>query len=493
MELSNKRSFHRLAAAALLLLFTVASGCTLDSISDEDISDEVTNEDLEAASQILGESLSADNSGVILSLNDALTSVSSDGFTATQSIGTFQKGKSPSATVLDDDGRGRESNYSYTYDPETGIHTVSFNRIIDNPLFMKEVSDTLEYIFRDSNGEFVEEPRAEKNRIESIDFHGYRTGTVETPKRNSSFTRIDTFFIDGVSDASAILQIDGVHNGNGSMEINKPNGDFLIRNYSLEINFLNIEIDKQLAEDGLEQGVTGTLSWEMIIDKNNNGSESSKTMRGTVEMNGDGTALLRFRDYIKVFQVNLDDGDVKDRDREYEGRVISVNEENRSITLRSGRQIFFNDETEFDFDDGLSSMQEVKEAVDAGRRVWSEGEGSFRDGRFLATEAEFELHGRFDDDDEDDDRRDFEQFVTGVNVSQGTFELAGRVIIQVDENTEIDDDGDYTTLQQVADALDRGIRVEAEGEVERNVHGSTRLRAVEVKFESDDDDDGDDD
>lgn len=472
----------------LLLAALAVTSCTLSGIED-DVNSTITDEDLEAASQILGESLSADNSGLILSLNDALTTVSSDGFSM---AGSPQKSTEP--TLQNDSGRGNESEYSYSYNPETGVHTVSFKRTINRPLFSKEVTDTLNYIFTDNAGEFIESPQAEQERIESINYNGYRDGSVETPRKTSSFIRKDTLLINGVSGASPILQIDGVHNGNGFLEVKRPNGDLLERSYQLEINFLNIEIDKELSQRGLEQGVTGTLSWEMIIDKHTSGNESTKTMRGTIEMNGDGTALLRFQNFLKIFQVNLDNGDVKDQDREFEGRVISVDLGRSSFTLRSGRQIFINEET--DFDDDISSLSEVQRALEDGHYIWAEGEGYSEGNRFIASEAEFERE-REDDDGDDDDSSDgeqseFEELVTSVNLQQRTFTITGEVVIRINQETEIEDDGDYQSLQQVRDAINQGLHVIAEGEAQiLEDDNEADLLALEVSFENEEDDDDD--
>lgn len=482
--------YSRITAVLLVLIILLAAGCTLDGLDDE-INNSITDEDLEAASQILGESLSSDNSGLMLSLNDALTTASSDGFTRNSSNGAFQK-NTGSSTQDDDSGRGNETNFSYSYDPETGVHTVSFTRKVDRPLFSKEVNDTLKYIFTDSEGAFIEFPRREKQRIESIDYTGYRKGSTDTPTKTSSFQRTDTLLINGVSSGSSILQIDGVHNGDGRFRAERSNGDFREPAYQLEINFLNIEIDKSIAQQGLEDGVTGTLTWQMTIKKNTNGNQSTKTLTGTIEMNGDGTALLRFRKFLKVFNINLDDGDVKDRDHEFEGRVTSVNLDRQSFTLRSGYEIFVNDQTEFD-DDDYSSLHQVQDAIQNGTDVWAEGEGYRENNHFIATEVEFEREEVGDENDADD-TQEFEASVTSVKVELGTFTLAGEVIVKIDEQTSIDSSGDYQSLQEVNDALTQGSSVVAEGEaVVLGDASDAALRAIDVKFESDQGDSSDND
>ncbi|MFH5833696.1 DUF5666 domain-containing protein [Halalkalibaculum sp. DA384] len=485
---TSKSNFclHHTIPVLLVLLLVFAASCTLDGLDDE-INDSVTQEDLQAASQILGESLSSDNSGLMLSLNDALTTMSTDGFVTD---GTRPKANG-SSLQNDDSGRGNESNYSYSYDAATGIHTISFTRSVDRPLFSKTVTDTLKYIFRDNNGNFVELPRRERERIESIDYNSYRQGSTETPSKTSSFLRTDTLIISGVSSASSTLRIDGVHNGSGTFRTERAGRPVTERGYQLEINFLNIEIDKAVAGRELRQGVTGTLTWEMSIEKNTDGNGDTQTLTGTIEMNGDRTALLRFQNFLKIFHVNLDDGDVKDVDREFEGRVTSVNEERRSFTLRSGREVFVNDQTEFD--DDYRSLRQVRNALQNGTEVWAEGEGYREGNRFLATEVEFE---REDDGDDigEDGSHEFEARVTSVNLGLNTVTLAGEVVVRVNSQTVVDDDSDYRSLQEVSDALARGVAVVAEGEAVVPADTSeANLRALEISFETEDENSDDDD
>ncbi|MDR9417087.1 MAG: hypothetical protein RI564_12450, partial [Gracilimonas sp.] len=114
----------------LILTAVLLSACTLGDVSDDLKNQELTPEEIEAASQILGQALSDDNEGVFSSLNDALTTVSSSGF------------GSESRMKMDDDddeeeesdnysGRGGEHNYQHDYDRQTGTHTISFDRSIN--------------------------------------------------------------------------------------------------------------------------------------------------------------------------------------------------------------------------------------------------------------------------------------------------------------------------------------------------------------------------
>ncbi len=478
----NKKAKLALSIAALLLVIT---GCSISGVDKQD--EEITQEDLQAASQIIGESLSDETSGIMGSLNDALTGISSDGFVRTTSA------KSLSDDDDDDNsGRGRESNFTYSYDPETGTHTLTFLRSITKPNFSKSVKDTLKYIFTDNSGAFIAAPRVNRERIETIDFKGSREGNVNTPRKNSFFVRNDTFLIDGVSEASNLLLIDGVHNGEGNFEKTNDQGNTVDRSYELEINFLDVQIDKSVVRQNqsLEQGVTGTLTYEMIVEKTNNGSSSTKTIRGTVEMNGDGTALLRFERFQKLFQINLDDGDVRDQDDEFEGRVTSVNIENSTFTLAGGRVVRITDETTIENDGDLFSLQEVADALQAEKRVEAEGDGFLDDDVFVATQAKFETE---DDDDDVEGKLDFDAFISSVSVEDSTVTLQDERVIRITENTVIDDSGDYMNLESVQDALNQGQTIAADGEGVESDEEGVSIVASEIEFELEDSDSGDDD
>lgn len=476
-------------ASGFFLLLFIFAGCSLDGINTQD--EDITEEDLQAASQIIGESLSDETSGVMGSLNDAIASISSDGFERTGSLPSFSKSNDEISDDDDNTGRGNESNFSYSYDPETGTHTLSFNRAVTSPRFSKIVTDTLKYIFTDNQGNFIALPRTNRERVETIDFRGFREGNVETPNRNSFFTRVDTFIIDGVSDASAILNIDGVHNGEGNFEASRDNGDQLQRTYSLEINFLNIEVDKAVVQtnQSVEQGVIGSLTYEIEIEKTVNGSSSTKTIRGNIELNGDGTALLRFRNFQRLFQINLDDGDVRDQDDEFEGRVRSVNLDRNTFILANGRVISITEDTEIEKDGDLLSLEQVAQTLENTPNVRAEGEGFIEGDVFIATEVEFEIDDDSDDDEGENDPEEFEGLISSVNLEAGTFSLQNGTIILVNEGTEIDKSGDFQSLQEIAEALEQNESVEAEGEGITNENDNADLTATEVRFEIDNDDD----
>jgi hypothetical protein len=378
-----------------LLSAGIISACTLGDISDELNDDQLTNEEIKAASQIMGQALSNDNDGVFASLNDALANVSSESF---ESQARYKGDDDDDDNGKDDNdysGRGNEKNYQYNYDPETGTHTISFEREVQRPNYQKYLSAVLTYIFADGNGQFIAAPRRNRERIETIDFTADKTGNTTNRYRNSEFSRSDTFAIAGLSDASNLLMIDGIHNGNGTFHGVTKNGKTFERSYVNNIQFLNIQINKDsvAASHSLAQGVTGTLTYEMNIFKNSDGKESSKTVNGTIVMNGDGTALLRFAKIERLFRVNLRSGIVTDDQDEVEGTVTAVDVANRTVTLDDDLTVIITGRTEIDGDDGLETLDEVALALEAGNSVTAEIEGYTNpqnNAEFIADEIEFE-------------------------------------------------------------------------------------------------------
>ncbi|MFA5669327.1 MAG: hypothetical protein WC967_08785 [Balneolaceae bacterium] len=385
----------------VLVSASIFSACTLSDFSDDINTEQLTNEEIEAASQIMGQALSDDSDGLFSSLNDALANISSENF----------ENKSRSKDVDDDDdddendnysGRGNERNYQHSYNPVNGMHTVSFDRSIQRPNFQKNLSAVLTYIFKDGEGKFIVAPRINRERIETVDFTSSKTGSTINRFRNSEFSRADTFAIAGLSAASTILSLDGVHYGNGTFHGVTKMGDTFERTYVNNIQFLDIQINKDsvAVNNSLSQGVTGTLTYEMNIFKSNNGNETSKTVNGTIEMTGDGSALLRFAKIERLFKVNLKSGFVSDEEDDFEGTVKAVDIANNTITLSDDLLVILTERTEIDGDDGLETLEEVALALESGKEIIVEIEGYINPenhSEFFADEVEFEFADADDD------------------------------------------------------------------------------------------------
>lgn len=178
----------------------------------------------------------------------------------------------------------------------------------------------------------------------------------------------------------------------------------------------------------------------------------------------------------------------------FEGTVASVDLSAGSVTLTDGTVILIVEGTEIEEgsgdDDNLTSLSAVADALVAGKVVAVEGEGvseSIDPLTMVAIEIEFEVEE--EDDDEVTDVVEFEDQIASVDVSGSTFTLADGTIVTITGDTTIDPEGDLLTIQAVADAVEAGEDVRAEGDATVTSAGPpTTLSAMDVKFETDEED-----
>lgn len=301
----------------LLILFMSFGFAACSSVNDNEDLAALTPEDLEVAAQTIGDTFS-DEGGVITSMKDAISTVdeSGFGFNITQQKSAVEGGQ------MDDDrsGRGRENSFSYDFDPETGVHTVDFNRSFTAGVFSSTVSNHLEYIFTNIDGSFNATPRATPEDIESIDFKGNRSGTKQILEagqnglqlKNTSFQRIDTLLYTGLHSSSPILGLTGSHRSNGFMQARLRNGREFGNTFRIQVEFTDIQIDKAVVRENvsLEQGVTGSVSYTMFFTRANGDNQREKSVEGEIIFEGDGTGLLRFRRFAQVFRFDLQTGNL---------------------------------------------------------------------------------------------------------------------------------------------------------------------------------------
>ncbi|MFY0697930.1 MAG: hypothetical protein JXR11_08780 [Balneola sp.] len=299
--MKSLQNISKLTLLGLSLLVTFAA-C---SAVNNDV-DTLSDEDIELATQIIGESVSDENSGIMSSMYDAVSTVGDDGI----SYGNDHRKVDPDGRS----GRGRENNYSYSYDPDTGTHTLEYNRSVNHGEFSKNIALLNTYIFKSPEGDFIARPRANADSIESVDFTGNKSGSVNSRRGSSEFARADTFAIAGLHSTSSIVSIDGTHHGEGSASGFTRDSVEVSRDFTVDIEFLNVEIEKDSVEanGNLEQGVTGTLNYSIVLNKAFGDEADTQVIEGTIELTGDGTALLRFKKVAKVVRFSLKDGSTED-------------------------------------------------------------------------------------------------------------------------------------------------------------------------------------
>jgi hypothetical protein len=403
----------------------------------------LTDEEILLTGQIIGESLSEKQNGLLSNFSEAFAIP-----TQTYLIQGFALLSTGSIRNL--------SNYRYEFDPTSGIHRVTFSKRDENPGFTSLSDDTLQYIFWDRNQNILAFPDQQRDMIDAVDFRAFRSGEIYADAKTSFFKRTDRLLVEGLSQTSDIISIDGYHSGEGLFVRIEPNGNRLEREYILEMNFLDIRINQAIVNTNrnFRKGVFGAISYESTVTQNLNGAPETKIVNGTIELSGDGTALLRFNELFDTFRFKLQDGVVFDED-EFEGRVTQVNISENLFTMANGQRIRINDQTIIESADFLS-LEEVLSAINNGSRIIAKGnylQPNKDINLWIATLLKFELESN-----------EFEDFVTTVDLIQNSFILVNGDQYFITDKTEVQFDDGLESLQDVKDAINRGLPVIAEGE-----------------------------
>jgi hypothetical protein len=304
--MKNNSNLKNLSLLALALLVTFGA-CSSVNNDVEAISDE----DVDLAAHIVSTSIADDESGMMSSLYDEFSDVSSEGISYGESDLLFK------TNDRGNDGRGRERNYSYSYDPETGIHSLEYSRSVENGDFSKSIEISQAIIFTDLEDAFIEFPRQDKDNIEAISYTGSKIGSF----RSGSFTKTDDFELAGIHETSPILSLNGVHTGTGSAEGITRDSVEASRSYDINISFENVEVNKDTVEayGSLEFAVSGTLTYSINMNKTVNGVPEETIVDGTIDLSEDGTALMRFNKLPQVIRFSLGDGDRRDERQDRRG------------------------------------------------------------------------------------------------------------------------------------------------------------------------------
>ncbi|MFA5667980.1 MAG: hypothetical protein WC967_01960 [Balneolaceae bacterium] len=317
MRVTSMRTFHFIYLISILFLF---SQCTLDPINGSG-NNTITEEDLEAATLILGDAISSNSGGVFLSVQDAIAIVSGQG--VYPKVAPQNNSKSKFNYI---------GNHRTRYVPETGTHIVTFDRWGRGE--MEHERDSLNYIYRDLKGNFVEYPMEQRDMIESVSYSGFKWGTIQEGEyivdaagnynfitsKYSQYERNSNFFFTTTPNASNTVPFEGNHTGSGYIEYPKTDIENLNRYYELTMNFLNIEL--QVKEDDQEGRTAksyaevaprnrllldfiGGLSWEMKTWSNPEKMDAPVIVSGTMSFNGNYEALVRFDSSNETMVIDL--------------------------------------------------------------------------------------------------------------------------------------------------------------------------------------------
>lgn len=282
----------------LLFLFVGLIAC-----KEADNSASLSEEDLQVVTLAVSEALADETDGVMTELYDLQNNLA---FGRTSSdVGVLhgpQRGPRP--------GQGDPRNQVRTYDPATGKHVIQFERNFTGGGVTKSQNVYLEYIFTNPDGAFVEFPGREE--VAQVQFTGTREGSISGPRRSSTTSRSATWLMQGMETASTTIRLNGTQENSGTMSGSTPNGDFS-REFTLTLGFADVTLDKSFEADStLENKVTGTITFNMTMKHTlPNGEIREKTNQGSIDLAGNGKALLRIMGIRTLFAINLATGDVE--------------------------------------------------------------------------------------------------------------------------------------------------------------------------------------
>lgn len=304
-----------------ITLFAISIGLIGTACNQETTVKEVSDTDLAIAAEIMSSSLSDQADGVMASVYDATGNVSDEGITYGPQVAMKGRGGRPDhgdhggrngdpSASCDSSSRGTAKNATYSYDPETGIHTLEMERTITTKQFTKTMSMLLKHQFTDESGTYVVFPSDNRDSVNTINFTANKSGSESGDKRVGEYSKIDTIYITGLAESADLLTINGKHVGTGSSKFTLRNGDEFEKNHDIYIKFTNLIVDKAtvLANENLEEGVTGTVEYR-IVTFNSKLSDEETVVEGTLELTGDGTALMDFKGFVEKAIINLLNGE----------------------------------------------------------------------------------------------------------------------------------------------------------------------------------------
>lgn len=304
-------------------LFALSFGLVVTACNEQGSVNELSEADLAQAAEIMSSSLSDNADGLMASVYDATGFVAKDGI----SYGTndpLLKGKGGKGnrggggmpgmpgSPRDSSGRGFAGEANYSYDAETGVHSLDFERTITTQRFTKTMAVSMRHIFTHESGTFVVLPRDNRDSVNSIYFTSTKTGSETGDKKEGNLSKVDTLSMVGLNEASELLTLNGTHSGSGYMKMTLRNGDIVERSHNIYTKLTNVVIDKALvkANQNLEEGVTGTFEYR-IVTENSKTDDGEVIVEGIVEMTGDGTALMTFKGLSKRVFINLTTGETE--------------------------------------------------------------------------------------------------------------------------------------------------------------------------------------
>ena len=82
--------------------------------------------------------------------------------------------------------------------------------------------------------------------------------------------------------------------------------------FSIELTTVDVTITQSESEEDLENQITGTLQYNIVMTRTIDGETAERNIEGVVELEGDGRALLRFNGLRQLYRISLSDGEVEE-------------------------------------------------------------------------------------------------------------------------------------------------------------------------------------
>ncbi|MEM1126478.1 MAG: hypothetical protein AAGI71_07495 [Bacteroidota bacterium] len=308
---------HRFLRTLPLLLVAVLLSACGDLLNDDADTGTLSDEEAEVLVQVVADAVAEQPEGLMADVYDVTGEVGPDGILYMDEERPGPGGRLPRLANPERPWRGGQGDFEKTYDPATGTHTISYTRAAEHRGLSKSVEALLQYVYTDADGGFIEAPREDRDQVATVDFNGTRSGEVSGTRGregqlevNSSFSKNAAWNLTGVNTGTMLLV--GSQNRSGTYDVTSADST-KNRTFTLSLNTDGLTIVPGDREAGTETVVTGTITYELFVEKTVNGVTEITEDAGTVELTGDEEGRIRLLGFNRLFRVNLRTGDV-DRD-----------------------------------------------------------------------------------------------------------------------------------------------------------------------------------
>lgn len=295
--------FRPLALALGAAVALTACDATIDAPETAAAADLTAAEVAEAA-EIVAEALAEDDGGLIASARDLTASITASG----------QMG-SPRVLRVGDRGLRPpcRADRSLRYDETTGTHVVGYRCNVQDATTNKTYGARLAYQFRDADAGFVPRPWDAWDTVDSVAFDGTRQGVVEklrgdSLRSRSTFEQAGRWALSRLADDTTPALLAGRQVREGT-RARRGAGGLVSRSFKVEMSSREILIRE--SEDGLTSAARGEIAYVLTMEVVRNGEARTRTVEGTVTLDGNDRARLRVVGLRTVYRVSLADGETE--------------------------------------------------------------------------------------------------------------------------------------------------------------------------------------